>query len=224
MGTDSGVTPTKKQMRTGVLVACLVALPLCLAGPASKFNRWFRPLCRPELRTCSWNGIKSGSWRQRNSARENSQNCKGGVRVRKNVNSLSRKERSGLVSALQSSIQRGEYQKVGNYHGAPTVYVEVSHAVLMAPMASCPGTDFSWCTWRRSWGMPFPTGTGLRKGQCHLSGRGSKLQSSKGLSANVHLMASPAATPGLRSTRMNLRPELKLPSWRRLLRIFLKSL
>ena len=107
-------------MRTGVLVACLVALPLCLAGPAIKFNRWFRPLCRPGSRTCSWNGIKSGSWRQRNSARENSQNCKDGVRVRKNVNSLSRQERSRLVSALQSSIQRGEYQKVGNYHGAPT--------------------------------------------------------------------------------------------------------
>ena len=40
--------------------------------------------------------------------------------MRKNVNSLSRQESRRLVSALQSAIRRGEYQNVGNYHGAPT--------------------------------------------------------------------------------------------------------
>ena len=121
-------------MRTEVLVACLVALPLCLAGPAIRFNRWFRPLCRPGSRRCSWNGStpawngRKPAWNERNPAREESRfctsqscrrNCKDGIRIRKNVNSLSRQERRRLVSALQASIQRGEYQKVGNYHGAP---------------------------------------------------------------------------------------------------------
>ena len=40
--------------------------------------------------------------------------------MRKNVNSLSRQESRRLVSALQSAIRRGEYQNVGNFHGAPT--------------------------------------------------------------------------------------------------------
>ena len=136
-------------MRTGVLVACLVALlPFCLGGATIR-SRWFRPpLCRPGSRTCSWNGIKNG--RQGISAREDRvfctskscrRNCKDGVRIRKNINSLSRQERIRLVSALQSSIQRGEFQKVGNYHGAPTS--------LCGGQPCCPHGTNAFLPWHR---------------------------------------------------------------------------
>jgi len=45
------------------------------------------------------------------------------------------------VSALQSSIQRGEYQKVGNYHGAPTT--------LCGGQPCCPHGTNAFLPWHR---------------------------------------------------------------------------
>lgn len=61
--------------------------------------------------------------------------------MRKNVNSLSRQESRRLVSALQSAIRRGEYQNVGNYHGAPTN--------LCDGQPCCPHGDNGFLPWHR---------------------------------------------------------------------------
>ena len=45
------------------------------------------------------------------------------------------------MSALQSSIQRGEYQKVGNYHGAP--------ASLCGGQPCCPHGTNGFLPWHR---------------------------------------------------------------------------
>ena len=45
--------------------------------------------------------------------------CGKGRRVRQNVNSLSEAEKGRLVSALESLIESGRYEEVGNIHGAP---------------------------------------------------------------------------------------------------------
>ena len=63
------------------------------------------------------------------------------TRTRKNVNSLSGEERSRLVSALRASIGRGEYQKVGNYHGAPEN--------ICGGQSCCPHRDIGFLPWHR---------------------------------------------------------------------------
>ena len=57
------------------------------------------------------------------------------------MNSLSRQERRRLVSALQSAIRRGEFQNVGNYHGAPTN--------LCGGQPCCPHGNDNFLPWHR---------------------------------------------------------------------------
>ena len=68
-------------------------------------------------------------------------NCKDGLRVRKNVNSLSRQESRILVSALQSAISRGEYQRIANFHGSPTS--------LCGGQPCCPHGTSGFLPWHR---------------------------------------------------------------------------
>jgi len=63
------------------------------------------------------------------------------VRVRKNVNSLSGQESRRLVSALESTIRRGEYQNVGNYHGSPPTLCDGNFC--------CPHGDNRFLPWHR---------------------------------------------------------------------------
>ena len=98
------------------------------------------------------NQSRSRSCRERNCEREQSRSCStqscspqicgNGIKVRKNVNSLSRQESRRLVSALQSAIRRGEFQNVGNYHGSPTT--------LCNGQPCCPhGVDVNFLPWHR---------------------------------------------------------------------------
>ena len=57
------------------------------------------------------------------------------------MNSLSGEERTRLVSALRASITSGEYQKVGNYHGAPYG--------LCGRRSCCPHGDIGFLPWHR---------------------------------------------------------------------------
>ena len=61
------------------------------------------------------------------------------------------------------------------------------------------GTGSTWCTWKKNLERLSHTGTGLKMGMCHLSGRESELRFRMAQLVNVLKMASPAVTQGPRS-------------------------
>jgi len=65
----------------------------------------------------------------------------GTVRIRRNVKSLSKEERTRLVRAMQALIDRGRYQEIGNFHGGPPTI--------------CPETDNGYCCSHGSLFLPW---------------------------------------------------------------------
>ena len=77
--------------------------------------------------------------------------------------------------------------------------VVVSLVVPMVTLVSCLGTGSTWCTWKKNLERLSHTGTGLKMGMCHLSGRESELRFNRVKSVDVLAMASPVVTQGLKS-------------------------
>ena len=102
----------------------------------------------------------------------------------------------------------------------------IRFAVLMATLASCPGTGSTWCTWKMSWGRRFPTGTGPNTGECHPSGGisrdpSSSLREAVVCLADVQGILSPAATLDIGSGRHDWRTKSVMLSGRKHLRLSL---
>ena len=88
------------------------------------------------------------------------------MRVRKNVNSLSR--RAGGWATYQT--WRVCPRMLGTTMEPHQPCVAATFALPMATMTSCPGT------WKTSWGRLYPTVTGLRTEECPPSGKVSNIQ------------------------------------------------
>ena len=80
----------------------------------------------------------------------------------------------------------------------PVCVVDVSVA-HMEISDSYLGTGSTWCTWKKNLERLFHTGTGLKMGMYHLSGRESKLLFNGVKLVDVRVMASPAVIQGIRS-------------------------
>ena len=72
--------------------------------------------------------------------------CRDGLtlRVRKNVNSLTSQERRRLDTALRATIRSREYQKIGNFHGAPRTLCR-----WLPDQICCPHGDIGFLPWHR---------------------------------------------------------------------------
>ena len=80
-----------------------------------------------------------------------------------------------------------------------TVFVAARLAAHTEILDSYLGTGSTWCTWKKNLERLFPTGTGLKMGMYHLSGRESVPLFNRVQMVNVLVMASPAVTQGIRS-------------------------
>ena len=75
----------------------------------------------------------------------------------------------------------------------PVAHMEVSDSYL--------GAGSTWCTWRKNLDMLSRTGTGLKMGMCHPSGRESEPLFNRVQMVNVLVMASPAVIQGIKLTQ-----------------------
>ena len=65
--------------------------------------------------------------------------------VRRNVNKLTSRERRSLVAAMEAAISRGEYVRVGNFHGFPGNIC----GTASSPQSCCPHGETTFLPWHR---------------------------------------------------------------------------